>query len=32
MDHLLDGNGEAGDDMTSQGKQRARADARAVVQ
>ena len=31
MDHLLDGNGEAGDDMTSQGKQRARADARAVV-
>ena len=31
MDYLPDGNGEAGDDMTSQGKQRARADARAVV-
>jgi hypothetical protein len=31
MDHLLDGNGEAGDDMTSQGKQRADADAGAIA-
>lgn len=29
--HLLDGNGEASDDMTSQGKQRAHADARAIA-
>jgi hypothetical protein len=29
--HLLDGNGEAGDDMTGQGKQGADADARAVA-
>jgi hypothetical protein len=29
--HLLDGNGEAGDDMTAQGKQRADADAGAMA-